>query len=545
MQISYQLLGLTTPLLALSAFAMPLAKLLKSTRLPFVLALIATTFSVISTTLVFVELVSNGAKPLVYMYGGWPPHFGIVYEVDAFNALLGVLTAWVMLAITIYSYWYRAHLDDPVWYYVLLLGLEAGILGCLFTGDAFNLFVMIEVLSISAYGLVAYHRDKAEAVEAAAKYALIGAVATVFYFTAVVLLYAGYGSVNMGVLSLASRLHLVIPLVRAPESLRYIALLSVALSLWVFTYKSAVFPNHFWLPDAHPEAPTPISAALSGLVVNVGVYAAARFLYTIFGEDSVLAEYRIMVFIALFALGAISGFVGALMMMYQRDIKRLLAYSTISHMGIAFMGVSAGFLNSSEAVKLAVLGGIVHIVAHSIAKAMLFMASGVFIDAGGSRDLDEIRGVGRHYPLTSLATTIGFLSLAGFIPFIGFYSKLYIIQGYLNAGFALAAVLIIAISALSLLGYLKVISAVVFSVGKGEVKILPERWVEVVLLLMALSLLALGVLFTRIMWVYERAATSLVFEYGDYIRAALDSVPGELRPLIYEALWRALGGVKP
>jgi len=544
MELAYTLLGLTTPILILHAFSIPLAKIVKSEKLPYILAFTASLFAAISSSFVLYEVYHNG--PMIYMYGGWPPHFGIVYEVDALNALVGFLTSWVMLAVVLYSYWYRHHLDDPVWYFILLVGLETGILGCLYTGDAFNLFVMLEVLGISAYGLVAYHRDKAEAVEAAAKYALIGAVATTFYFTAVVLLYAGYGSVNMGVLALASRSQLLWLFYEIPPSIKYLTLISIALALWVFTYKSALFPNHFWLPDAHPEAPTPVSAALSGLVVNVGIYATARFLYTIFGEYSALGEYRIVVLAALFTLGALGGLIGALMMMTQQDIKRLLAYSTISHVGIAYMGITAGFLNGSkEAIAYAIAGGVIHIVAHGIAKALLFMSSGVLIDAAGSRNLDEMRGVGRYYPLTSASLILGFLSLAGFIPFIGFYSKWYIARGYLDAEFPIAPILIIAISALSLPGYLKAIAAIVFSTREKPVNTVKERWIEYLLFAMAIALIVLGVVFQYMWPFYESASKELVSGYLEYIDRAVDKIPLEYRIFISSEIERMLTGVKP
>ncbi|MEM3912943.1 MAG: proton-conducting transporter membrane subunit [Desulfurococcaceae archaeon] len=526
MELAMQMLGLLTPVLIIHAFVIPILKLLKSTRLPGVIALMGSGFAVVATSIIFYGVQEGG--PMVYTYGGWPPHFGIVYEVDYYNALLGFLTAWIMLVIVIYSMWYEHHIDDPSWYYVLLIGLETGILGCLYTGDAFNLFVMLEVLGITAYGLVAYHRDRAEAVEAAAKYALIGAVATSLYFTAVVLLYAGYGSVNMAVLSIYSRTYVA----KVSAAFKYLSLLSVALALWVFTYKSALVPNHFWLPDAHPEAPTPVSAALSGLVVNVGVYATARFLYTIFGPDSTIASYREVVLLVVFILGAISGIIGALMMMAQRDIKRLLAYSTVCHIGIAYMGISAGFIiGNEEAIRLAVMGGIVHIVAHGIAKALLFMSSGVLIDAAGSRDLDEMKGIGRYHPLTSISMILGFFSLAGLIPFIGFYSKLLIALGYINSGFILGAVLIIVISALSIPGYLKAISAVVFSTGREPRQRLEKTWIEPILFAMALSLLVLGVLFQYLWPVYDEASKALVTIDGviGYISRAWNLIPVELK----------------
>ena len=518
------IVGMTTPILVLLAFAIPvISKAFNNRRAPFVAAMIGGIYAVVASILAIYMVYKNN-NPLVYMYGGWPPHFGIAYEIDYFNGLIGVFTALTMLAIMLYSLWYEHHIDEPTWYFALLLGLEAGILGCLYTGDAFNLFVMIEVLSISAYGLVAYHRDRPEAVEAAAKYILIGAVATTMYFIAVVLLYAGFGTVNMAILSsIAMRPGL-------PQSLKYLAMLSISLALWVFTYKSALFPNHFWLPDAHPEAPTPISAALSGLVVNVGVYASARFLYTLFGDGSAVSGYRELVLLALFILGTVSGILGALMMMIQRDIKRLLAYSTICHIGIIYIGLAAGFaIGSAEAVKLALMGTSIHIVAHGISKAVLFMASGIFIDAAGSRDLDAMKGVGRRYPLASLSLILGFLNLAGLIPFMGFYSKLLIALSYLKIGFVLGTILIIVISALSIPGYMKAISAIVFGVGEAKEGRVAGRWVEVMLLIMSLSTLFIGMFFQQVAYIFDYSSNSLVSGVQNYVDAVIKEIPPELR----------------
>lgn len=521
-----QLLGLFLPLMGTLAFALPLADMVTSRKKVLgVIALAASVLALVTSAAVFIEVYHGGA-PLIYKFGGWPPHFGINYEVDGLNALLGLFTSAVMLCIVLYSLWYGRHLDEPVWYYVLLIGLEIGMLGCLYTGDAFNLFVMLEVLGISAYGLVAYHKDRAEAVEAAAKYALIGALATITYFTSVVILYAVFGTVNMGLLSWISANSTY-------ASVKYAALFSVALATWAFTFKSALFPNHFWLPDAHPEAPTPVSAALSGLLVNIGVYAFIRFFYTLFGPGSVLGELRLAILVIVFILGAVSGVVGALMMMIQRDIKRLLAYSTISHIGIAYMGASAGFLANGEYVTLIMSGALVHIVAHGIAKAVLFMASGVLIDAAGTRDLDKMKGVGRHYPLTSLAMVISFFSLAGFLPLLGFYSKLIITWGYLESGFGIAALLIILISALSVPGYFKAIYAAIFATG-GEHKMkVDERGVGAMLLAMSLSLLVLGVAYTLIQRVFFDAAASVTTSAGvnKYITHVLEEIRRSLSSL--------------
>jgi multicomponent Na+:H+ antiporter subunit D len=482
-ELAYNLLGVFLPVSTIFAFAIPLTGI-KSRGLPWLLSLSASLLAASTSTLVYLEVLSSNT-PLVYPFGGWPPPIGIIYEVDAFNGLLGLLTGWLLLAIVLYSKWYEREMDEASWYYTLLTGLTIGLMGCLYTGDAFNLFVMIEVLSISAYGLVAYHKDRAEAVEAAGKYSLIGAVATNMYFLALIIIYGNYSTLNMADLALVGRLYATSPLP---------ALLAVSFSLWVFTYKAAVFPNHFWLPDAHPEAPTPVSASLSGLVVNVGVYAISRFLYTIFGYNNALGFYRPIVLVALLILGSASSVLGAFMMLVQRDIKRLLAYSTISHIGLALAVGSLGFIAGGEVLTLALTAMVAHLLSHSVSKATLFMTSGVFIHESGSRDLEVMRGVGRIRPLSAIAMTLSFINLAGFIPFIGFFSKLMMYQAFVESGLPVLGLLVVFVSAVSLLGYMKPIYALVFSPRKNAEmagsKIEP---VEILLFTMSISLIILGV----------------------------------------------------
>ncbi|WP_440059647.1 proton-conducting transporter transmembrane domain-containing protein [Thermogladius sp. 4427co] len=511
--LALNLLGAFLPITAIAAFATPLVGKL-GRRIAWYIALAVGVLVALTTTLVYVAYLEN-RSPLVYAFGGWPPPIGIIYEVDGFNGLLALLIGWLVLAIVIYSGWYEREMDEPVWYYTLLEGLVIGMLGCLYTGDAFNLFVMLEVLSISAYGLVAYHKNRAEAVEAASKYSLIGAVATNMYFIALIIIYGNYSTLNMADLALVGRFYISSPLP---------ALLAVSLSLWVFTYKAAVFPNHFWLPDAHPEAPTPVSAALSGLVVNIGVYAIMRFMYTIFGYNNVLGPYRSIVFIALLILGCVSALLGSLMMVVQNDLKRLLAYSTISHIGLVVMSGSLGFYISQQVLAVALAAMAAHIVSHSISKANLFMASGIFIHEAGSRSLDDLKGVGRTRPLTSIATALSLLNLAGFIPFIGFFSKLMMYQAFMEAGLPILGFIVILASAISLLGYIKILYSIVFSVGKRVKQKVVVEPVEYMLFAIAVGLLVLGVLFGLDPGLFSPASNSLLKEGVDnYIAAYLNA----------------------
>ncbi len=510
--------GISAVALIVAAFALPIFTLfVKNKRFYDSYAVAFGVFALIVATLIMHDVLVRGA-PILYPFGGWPPPLGIVYEVDLFGAVIGLLIASVMLMIIIYSVWYTEGLSGYEWYYTLLLGLEAGMLGVVYTGDVFNLFVMLEVTAISAYGLVAFYRGRAQAVEAAMKYAIIGAAVTTVYFIATVFIYASYQTLHMAGIALRNYgfYHETFPWIASHTLLIFFgnpmlsACIALALSLWAFTYKAALFPNHFWLPDAHPEAPAPVSAALSGLVVKVGVYATARFLYTMFGMGSSellnhpiahgIPAPRTMFLIALGVLGAVSAIVGAVMMGVQRDVKRLLAYSTVNHVGFMFMAIAVGVQGAPQtAVALALAAMVFHMINHSIGKSMLFMSTGVMIKARGTRDIDELVGVGRALPVAGIATVIGALNLLGVPPFAGFLSKYLLYQAFLDVGMPYLAVLVVVASALSLLGYAKLIYVAVAKGSKEVAKVKESPLAAGVLIILAAATVVLFAIYPSIL----------------------------------------------
>ena len=264
--LAYDFAGLIVPLTAIFAFILPLAsKIVKNKLFPLAYSLVVTLLIVLGTTIIYIDVSSTG-KPIVYAFGGWPPPVGISYEIDSFNALLGLYAGWVLLGLMLFNAWYNRNLDEPEWYYTLFLGFAAGVLGCFYTGDIFNLFVMLEVLSISVYGLIAYFKNNPGSVEAAIKYGILGATATTIYFIGVMVIYGFYGTLNMAdLLDINIKLYGMLKTEELARAAILVSALAVSLALWVFTFKAGLFPNHFWLPDAYCEAPTPVSAALSSL----------------------------------------------------------------------------------------------------------------------------------------------------------------------------------------------------------------------------------------------------------------------------------------
>ncbi|MEM0380250.1 MAG: proton-conducting transporter membrane subunit [Desulfurococcaceae archaeon] len=530
-QLAFDFTGLTVPLIATFAFILPLlSKIARNRLFPAIYALIISVFIVVATTTIYVEVSSSG-KPIVYAFGGWPPPIGIAYEIDGFNAILGFYAGWIILLITLFSIWYNNELDEPEWYYTLLLGFNAGLLGCFYTGDVFNLFVMLEVLSISIYGLVSYHKNNPVSLEAAFKYAIIGATATTIYFIGLIIIYGWYSSLNMAhILEINIEIYEK-HLVKGEtgwESVIMASTLAVSLALWVFTFKSGLFPNHFWIPDVYCEAPTPVSALLPSLSEIMGVYIVVRFLYTIFPAASPIGfMYRKLVLSILLILGFIGGVIGALMMFIQRDVKRILGYSSISHIGLMFMILSIGaFSNDDNVLRIAFTALLTHIIAHGLSKVLLFSSIEVFIKSSGSKIMDDMRGVGRKYPLVSLALIIGFLNLAGVIPLIGFFSKLLMYQAYMSIGQVLPALGIIIISALSIPGYAKPIYSIVFSTPVSEFRYLNIKWFKYYLLILTISLFILGVVFISIYSILDNIVYDSLTTHGlmKYLHAFEETV---------------------
>jgi len=508
--------GLTPVIPILFAFALPLTSILikGNRRVVQAYALTGTGLTAVSAFKLF-QLAYSSKEPLIYTFGGWTAPVGIIYEADRMSALITLVTAALMFLITVYSYRYLKGKSGLEWYYTLYLGLEAGLLGVLLTGDAFNLFVMIEVTSIAAYALVMFYRDRGDSVVAGLKYALIGAVGTTMYFLALGVLYYAFGTLNFA--NLSALLHgMSFPVVGKPWGDVVIASgVALALATWAFLIKAAVFPNHFWLPEAHPAAPSPISAVLSGLVVNVGVYALARFLYTVYGGSLVGSVGSVVHALSsiLILLGAFSALFGALMMLVQRDVKRLIAYSTVMHMGYLVMAVGVGS-------ELALSAALFHMVNHAIAKALLFLAAGVFIHAAGSRDIEDLAGLGRKMPVATFSLAVASLSLVGVPPFNVFFSKLLLFNAFLDESPVLALVLVLS-SVTALVAYVRVFYEVWLGEPKKKVEVRESWSMSGVCLILALACIVIGFLAPYIVTHYINPAAVQTGNYNLYIQRAV------------------------
>ncbi|MCS7111704.1 MAG: proton-conducting transporter membrane subunit [Ignisphaera sp.] len=483
--------GLVPPMLISFSFITPLLSLIiKSKRFFMVYASLLGLLTSVLSLVIAIDVFREGV--VLYPFGGWPPPIGIAYIIDKLNAAIALLAAFIFtLSIISSSVYLRRYqkASTLAYFYTILLAIFTGAMGSLYTGDTFNLFVMMEVMCIGLYTAVAFHRSRAEAVEAAIKYSFVSIIALVLYFFAAVLFYSGFQTLNMADLALKARGN-TSGLVSGGFFGNYIAdlVFALALTVWVFTLESALVPNHFWLPDAISEAPTPVSAVFP-VAESVAVYVIIRYMFTVFGPDSVVAEGRARdtILVILLVLGAIASIVGGIMMAIQRDAKRLLGYSSISHIGFIYMAIGLAFSNS--VMHRALTASILHMINYTISSSLLFISLISIESAVGGRNIDDLTGLGRSLPLLGFSITIGVLNLIGIPPLSGFYSKFLIYQAALEASQPIVAVITIVATALTLMGYIKLLYIVFGKPSIGGEK--PEKQLAVSIPATVLALLCI------------------------------------------------------
>ena len=440
----FVVLEVVLPLLA--APACVLVRNPRVTRL-FSLGIVAACFAIAVALLIQVR----GGGVISYHLGGWPPPLGIEYRVSTVNAYLLVLvTAMALVVMSFDSRGgpprvpeSRRHL-----YYAVFLLCICGLLGITITGDAFNIFVFLEISSLSSYILVSLGGHR-RAVMSAFYYLVMGTIGGVFFMLGVGLLYQATGTLNLR--EIAERLE---PSLDDRGTVLALALLVVGISI-----KLAVFPLHHWLPNAYSFAPPKVSAFLAATATKVSFYLLAMILFVIFGEPFVFGELQLHV--VLLPLSILAMFLASGAAIFQTDLRRLLAYSSVAQVGYMTLGLS-----TANATGLA--GGLVHLFNHAVMKGGLFLVVACLLHRVGSVHLDALAGVGRRMPVTCAALVIGGLSLIGVPGTVGFVSKWYLVSGVLERGWTAAAVLILLSSLLAVVYVGRVVEALYFRQPAGD-----------------------------------------------------------------------------
>jgi len=393
------------------------------------------------------EYANLGQSSIQYAVGGWSIEngypIGIFMVLDGFSVIMLSIINLIGFIALIYSLSYIRKYTAEGNYYALFCLIIAGMNGVVLSGDLFNLFVFLEVSVIASYALVAFGVGKTE-LEASFKYQVLGGLASMLILLAIGLIYWKTKTLNIAD---------VRSVMESGYSKPFYIFVQVLL-ISGFGLKAAIIPFHAWLPDAHSSAPSPISAMLSGVLIKaVGVYVLIRLFFNLF-----VFSHEIAVVIT--ALGAISMLIGALVALMQWDLKRMLAYSSISQIGYVVMAFGMGMIlivrgDHLPVAALAIGGGLYHLVNHAVFKGLLFLNAGALEHRLDTRDLKKMGGLSSVMPITSSTSFMASMSISGIPPFNGFFSKLFIIIAAINGKFYLLAALAVGVSIVTLAYFLK------------------------------------------------------------------------------------------
>ncbi len=386
----------------------------------------------------------------------------IVLKIDAFSLFTGIIVGIVTITTFLFSAGCVKNEESKKYFTTLFLLFTSGLLGMSFTNDLFNFFVFLEIASISGAALVAYDRRSKHSPYAAYKYILISTIATTFFLFGVALCYAQYGSFNI------QYIHSVLKY----SYLDKIALIFILLAM---AMKAGAVPMHFWVPDTYSEAPAPVSAMLkvSGMV---SLCAMFKFAFTLFGPSAngTGVNYQTLGWIII-VLGVLSMFIGVTMALIQHDVRRLMAFHAVSQTGYMLLGVGVGIavMGGGESTafktfgKIAITGGIFHIMNNAFYKNLLFLTSGVMERRFGTRNLNSMIGMGHGDTLTTVVFMIGALAIAGIPPFNGFDSKLMIYESVYKFSPTLAIIAIF-VSVMTLASFMKVFYSAFMGPGRDD-----------------------------------------------------------------------------
>ena len=442
--------------------------LISNNFLSWLLTLFTTLITFIFSLLLYQEVFLHTA--ISYALGNWVPPLGIEYLIDKVSIIPIIIIALISFLATFFaSKIMPAEINNSSIskVYSLWLLAIAGLIGLVTTGDAFNLFVFLEISSLASVALVAMggQKDK-QALVAAYNYLILGAIGATFYVIGVGLLYGITGTLNLA--DLSNRI--------AEISDNKALIAGFGFMVIGIMLKAAVFPLHIWLPRAYAYAPSAVSVLLAATATKASLYILARILFSVFDISDNLVTYTLQYIIL--PLSILAMFAGTIMAIYEKDIKRLLAHSSIAQIGYITLAFAIG-------TKASVAAGFIHLFNHALIKGALFMAitsMGFYINKRIT--INNLSGLGRAMPITFVCFVICSLSLAGIPLTAGFISKLYIIKASISADGIWIAFLILASSALSVVYLWKMIEALWFHESPKEpnIKEKPEIYIALLMI---------------------------------------------------------------
>ena len=474
--------------------------------------LVATLISTSCIALLVKPIFIDGGI-IAYWLGGWEPvegfAIGIGLEVDALSLFFACIVTITVLLAAIYSFKYTSRDDTLEKYYVLFLMLSGSVMGLVLTGDLFNMYVMIEIMTFAAVALTAFRNSSFGALEAAFKYLVVGAIGSSLVLLGIILVYSKMHTLNLA--QLAAQL---------PLNLNPTTVFAFALLFTGFGIKSFIVPFHPTAADAYMAAPSSISMLFSGMVNKAGIYGLIRLTYMIFQCMDLPAVQMLMVF-----MGTVTMFVGVTMALSQHDFKRLLAFHSISQIGYVLTAIGLS-------TALGLTGGLYHAMNHTLFKGLLFLCAGAVFYSAGTTNLDKLGGLSKKMPQTTAIFLIGAFSISGLPPFNGFVSKWYIYQSTYekaaasgNIGYAFVTIIAVVVSVMTLASFVKVSQSVFFGQLPKEfedVKEVPCS-MRLPMWIMAILCIITGVVPQLVLKYLITPAVSAIMNIGTYV----DTMMGE------------------
>ena len=432
--------------------AAPICILLRRKTLTWAFAMLVSLCALGIAVQLLAKVLSEGV--ISYALGGWVAPLGIEYRVDVVNAFVLLLVTLIGAVVLFYappSVANEVSGERHYLFYAAYLLCLTGLLGITITGDAFNIFVFLEISSLSSYTLIALGRDR-RALTASYQYLILGSIGATFIVIGIGLMYMMTGTLN-----LADLAALLPAMFETRTAMVAFAFLTVGMLI-----KLAMFPLHTWLPNAYSYAPSVVTAFLAATATKVSIYVFLRFTFTVWGADFVFETLNLDVFLVPLALMGI--YVASIAAINQTNVKKLLAYSSVAQIGYMMLGI--GFVSVAG-----LTGGIVHLFNHALMKGALFLVVGCVVLRIGSSDLDDWKGLGKRMPVTMAAFVLGGLGLIGVPLTVGFISKWYLILAALEKGWWPVALLALISSLLAVIYVWRVVEVAYFQKPEDETKI--------------------------------------------------------------------------
>ena len=433
------------PLLA--AFLIPLLGMFWKELVRIIPGLVLGYLVILSASL-YIDVLNNGT--IVETLSGWKAPWGINLVFSPLTGFLTTIMTFIGFIIWIYSYRFKRNIEFEAAkkYFIFLMLLVAGSIGIVITGDIFNQFVFIEIVGISAYALTAFYRGRNSA-EAAFKYLLMGSLSASALLIAITIIYSQLGTLNMA--EIAANIHTMNPEYRVMAMIFFIVGIGV---------EAEIFPLNGWTPDAYTEAPGPVGAAFSGIVVKAGIYAMVRMMFTLF---DISGPMQILIII-----GMITLIVAETAALHQKQLKRMLAYSSIGQMGLVLVAFGIG-------TKAGVVAAFFLMLNHAIIKPLLFFSGSYLVFNSTKKEIKEMNGLGKMLPVTAAFFALGSFAIVGLPPFAGFWSKLSVLTAAVNQEMLLIIALVLLVSIVEIVYYFRVINRIYFFPFDKITSVVPHK----------------------------------------------------------------------